>query len=160
MSQKKDWRAELEQVAEKLRDPMRMRMAVAGVALAVMYFGISEPLYGRMKQEKRELTQLENRVKTAEEVLLLRDHLNAVESRILSEDGEDIVVAHLIEIVREHPVDLMRIDAGISRTTRPDENDRGQFGPQRIVSRADQSVTPIRVGPLSASCRNDRGQSG
>ena len=111
MSNKNDWRAELEQVAEKLRDPMRMRIAVAGVALAAMYFGISEPLYGRMKQEKRELTQMENKVKTAEEVLLLRDHLKAVEPRILSKDGDDIVVTHLIEIVREHSVDLMRIDA-------------------------------------------------
>ena len=50
MSNKKDWRAELEQVAEKLRDPIRMRLAVAAVAVAIMYFGISEPLYGRMKQ--------------------------------------------------------------------------------------------------------------
>ena len=111
MTDKKNWRNELEQVAEQLRNPMRMRMAVAGVALAVMYFGISEPLYGRIKQHTRDLRQMETTVRTAEEVLLLRNHLEAVQPRILDHDGDDVVVAHLIEIVRGEAVDLMRIDA-------------------------------------------------
>ena len=158
MSNKKDWRAELEQVAEKLRDPLRMRLAVAGVALAVMYFGISEPLYGRMKQGKRELQQLETKVKTAEEVLLLRDHLEAVEPRILDKDGEDIIVAHLIEIVREQSVDLMRIDAesperlGPMKTIAVSLDLSGSFADlTRVLHRFESDPYLLRVETISIS---------
>tara|TARA_R110002049_G_scaffold4601_5_gene32098 strand:- start:140046 stop:140588 length:543 start_codon:yes stop_codon:yes gene_type:complete len=165
MSNKKDWRAELEQVAETLRDPMRMRVAVAGVSLAIMYFGISEPLYGRMKQEKRQLQQLETKVRTAEEVLLLRDHLQAVEPRILRQDGDDIVVAHLIEIVREHSVDLMRIDAesperlGPMKTIAVSLDLTGEFTDlTKVLHRFESDPYLLRVETIAIS-PGDRSQS-
>ncbi len=110
MSNKKDWRAELEQVAAHLRDPFRMRLAVAGVTVLVMFFAISEPLHGRIKRSKRDLTQLENTVQTAEEVLLLRSHLEKVDPRLVPKGGSDMITAYLIEIARSESVDLMRID--------------------------------------------------
>ena len=50
-------------------------------------------------------------MQTAEEVMLLRDHVGAIEDRILKGQSNDVVVSHLIDIVRSEPVDLMRIDA-------------------------------------------------
>ena len=165
MSNRKDWRAELEQVAEKLRDPMRMRIAVAAVAVAVMYFGISEPLYGRMKQHTRDLKQLETAVSTAEEVLLLRDHLEVVEPRILKSDGDDVVVAHLIEIVREHSVDLMRIDAetperlGPMKTIAVSLDLSGSFvALTKVLHRFESDPYLLRVETISIS-PGDRSQS-
>jgi type II secretory pathway component PulM len=165
MSNKKDWRAEVEQVAEKLRDPLRMRIAVAGVALAVIYFGISEPLYGRMKQGKRELHQLENAVHTAEEVLLLRDQLEVIEPRILKDNGDDIVVAHLIEILREQSVDLMRIDAetperlGPMKTIGVSLDLSGSFTAlTRVLQRFESDPYLLRVETISIS-PGDRSQS-
>jgi hypothetical protein len=111
MSKNSDWRSELEGVAAKLRDPFKMRMAVAGVTLAVMCFGINDPIHGRMKRSSRELNRMKKTVQTAEEVMLLRDHFGAIEDRIMKGKSNDVVVSHLIDIVRSEPVDLMRIDA-------------------------------------------------
>lgn len=165
MSTKKDWRAEFEQVAEKLRDPMRMRIAVGGVALMIMYFGISEPLYGRMKRENRQLQQLKMTVATAEEVLLLRDHLKAVEPRILKSDGDEFVVAHLIEMVREQSVDLMRIDAetpqrvGPMKTISVSLDLSGSFlALTKTLQRFESDPYLIRVETISIS-PGDRSQS-
>ena len=110
MSKQKDWRTELEQLAEHLRNPFRMRMAVAGVAVVVMFFGVSEPLQGRMKKQKREVADLENTAKIAQEVVLLRSHLDAVQSGIMVADDNDAITSHLIDLVRNESVDLMRID--------------------------------------------------
>ena len=60
MSKNSDWRSELEQVAAKLRDPFKMRMAVAGVTLAVMCFGINDPIHGRMKRNHSRTESHEN----------------------------------------------------------------------------------------------------
>lgn len=111
MAQKKDWRQELEQATEQLRDPFRMQIAVAGITLAVMYFAISNPLHGRMKRSQREFDRMQTTTKSAEEVLLLRSHLQHVDDRILRGKSNDVIVSHLIDLVRNEPVDLMRIDA-------------------------------------------------
>jgi hypothetical protein len=105
-----DWKRELAQLAEKLRDPFRMRIAVAAVAVAVMCFAISDPIHGRMLESKRELKELRANVRTAEEVMLLRDHWQGVEDRIVKGDGNDVVVSYLIDIVRGEQVVLSRID--------------------------------------------------
>lgn len=104
-------REELGQVIESLRDPFRMRSAVALVAVLIMFFAISEPLHGRMKRSKRELNQLRERTKTAEEVLLLIDHLESVEPKILRGEGTDVVTGHLIELIRNQDVALQQINA-------------------------------------------------
>ncbi len=111
MAKKKDWRADLEQVVEQLRDPFRMRIVVAGVALAVMYFAISNPLHGRMQQSQRDFDRMQSTADLAEEVLLLRSHLDRVDQRIISGNSNDVIVSHLIDLVRNQPVDLIRIDA-------------------------------------------------
>ena len=108
---KKDFREELKQVADHLREPFKMRMAVAGICLVVMFFGISEPLHGRIKKEKRDLTELKNKTKIAQEVELLQSHLENVEPRIFRGKSNDVIVTHLIDLTRKHPVDLMRIAA-------------------------------------------------
>ena len=111
MTKKSDWRSELDQVAEKLRDPFKMRMTVAGVTVAIMCFAINDPIHGRMKRSNRDLNQMKTTVRTAEEVMLLRDKFAEVEDRIIKGKSNDVVVSHLIDIVRSEPVELMRIDA-------------------------------------------------
>ncbi|KAA1262184.1 hypothetical protein LF1_47460 [Rubripirellula obstinata] len=112
MATQKDWKSELNQIAEVLRDPFKMRMVVAGVTLAVMSFVINDPLQGKMQATKQDLSQLKNTVRAAEEVMLLRDHMEQVQDRIFVGKGNDAVLSHLIELIRSEDVDLMRIDAG------------------------------------------------
>lgn len=110
MSKQSDWRAELEQLAEKLRDPFRMRMTVALVTVVIMCFAINDPIHGRMKRVRRELNQMEQVVQTAEQVMLLRERIADVDDRILRGKSNDIIVSHLMELVRSEDVELMRID--------------------------------------------------
>lgn len=110
MSKEADWKRELEQLAEKLRDPFRMRMTVAMVTVAVMCLAISDPIQGRIRDSKRDLKEMKATIRTAQEVMLLRDHLQAVEDRIIKGSSSDVVVAHLIDIVRGQQVELRRID--------------------------------------------------
>lgn len=105
-----DWKQELNQLIETLRDPFRMRMAVAAVAIAVMFLAISDPIQGRLSKCRRELRELEATVQTAQEVLLLRDRCQAVQDRIIKGKGNDVVVSHLIDIFRSGQVELSRID--------------------------------------------------
>lgn len=111
MSNNKDWREELGQVAEQLRDPFRMRIAVAGVTLAIMYFAITSPLHGRMKDSQRDFDRMKSTTRTAKEVLLLRSHLDNIDNRIFRGKSNDVVLSHLIGLIRTEPVDLLRIDA-------------------------------------------------
>lgn len=108
---KSDWRQELSQAAEQLRDPFRMRVAVALVTVVVLFFAISEPLHGKTKKTKRDLQQLREQVKTAEEVLLLRDSLERVESRIIQGEGNDAVTNFFINLFRDGNADLLQINA-------------------------------------------------
>lgn len=107
---KQGWQQELRQAAEQLRDPFRMRVAVALVMVAVMFFAISEPLHGKTKKTRRDLQQLREKVKTAEEVLLLRDALQAVEPRIIQGEGNEAVTSFFIELFRDAEADLLQIN--------------------------------------------------
>lgn len=111
MTKKRNWSQELEQVAVQLRDPFRMRIAVVGVTLAIMFFAISNPLHGKMKRSQREMARLKQSTTTAEEVLLLRSHLDNVDQRIVHSKSNDVIVSHVIDIARGQQVDLLRIDA-------------------------------------------------
>lgn len=119
MTKNNDWRSELTQVAEKLRDPFKMRMTVAAITVAIMCFVINDPIQGRMKRSKRELNETKSMVHQAEEVVLLRERFTEVEDRIMKGKGNDVVVSHLIEIVRSEPVELMRIDAQVPERLGP-----------------------------------------
>lgn len=158
MASNSDWRGELEQVAEKLRDPFKMRMAVAGVMVAIMCFAINDPIHGRMKRSTRDLHQTKLTVRTAEEVMLLRDKYAAVEDRIIKGHSNDVVVSHLIEIVRSEPVDLMRIDAqapekiGPLQSVRVNIDVNGSFESLiKLLHRFDSDHYLIRVETVAIS---------
>lgn len=158
MTKKSDWRSELEQVAEKLRDPFKMRMTVAGVMVAIMCFAINDPIHGRMKQSKHELNKLKTTVRTAEEVMLLRDRFAEVEGRIIVGESNDVVVSHLIDIVRSEKVELMRIDAqpperlGPIQSVRVTIDVNGSFESlTQLLRRFDSDQYLIRVDSVAIS---------
>ncbi|MEO1525341.1 MAG: hypothetical protein AAFX06_07885 [Planctomycetota bacterium] len=116
---KQDWREELKQVADQLRDPVRMRIVVAFVAIAIMMFGINDPLHGRTKKSRRSLKELQQRVSTAEEVLLLRDSMENLESRIIQGEGSDPVTSFFINLFRQSPVDFNQINVEAAQRLGP-----------------------------------------
>ena len=121
---KKDWRDELEGLADQLRDPFRMRLAVAGAAAVVLFFAISEPLHGRTKRVKRELNQLEQTIKTSQHVQLLRASLDGIDQRIIQGAGNDPVTDLFISLFRESSVDLLQINAEAAQRLGPIYNVR------------------------------------
>lgn len=108
--QKGDFKAELEQLAEKLRDPFRMRMTVACLAAAVLVLGISDQLESKIKRSKSETRRLKSTISTAEEIELMRVSLEQVEPKVLEGKGTDAILKHLIVRFRETPISLMRIE--------------------------------------------------
>ncbi|MEL6105929.1 MAG: hypothetical protein AAFU85_07830 [Planctomycetota bacterium] len=116
---KQNWREELSQVADHLRNPVRMRVAVALVAIVVMMFAINDPLHGKTKKSRRSLNQLKERVKTAEEVLLLRASMEGVETRIIQGEGSDPVTSFFIQLFRKSPVDLNQINVEAAQRLGP-----------------------------------------
>ncbi|TWT54268.1 hypothetical protein Pla22_19100 [Rubripirellula amarantea] len=161
MAAQKNWRDELHNVAEFLRDPFKMRMAVAGITLAIMCFAINDPLQGKMQQGKSELSRLKSKVQTAEQVMLLRDHLDQVDDRIMNGKGNDIVVSHVIDLVRAESVDLMRIDAsepqkmGALLSVRVNMDLLGSYESLlKILHRFDSDEYLIRVEELSIAPPN------
>ncbi len=158
MAKKDDWRSELEQVADKLRDPFKMRMTVAAVMVGIMCFAINDPIHGRMKHSKRELNRMKSTVQTAEEVMLLRAKFDAVEDRIMRGNSNDVVVSHLIDIVRSESVDLMRIDAQAPERLGPMKSVRVTIDVNGSFRGADKASPPLRFRPVLDSSRNGRDQ--
>ena len=117
--QKQDWRQELQQLSEQLRDPIRMRLAVAFVTIVILLFGISDPLHGRTRKARRSLNELRQRVSTAEEVLLLRASMEDVRSRILQGEGSDPVTDFFMQLLRQSPVDLNQINVEAAQRLGP-----------------------------------------
>lgn len=114
-----DWRRELDQAAQQLRDPFRMRVAIALVMVVILLFAISDPLHGKTKKSQRELQQLREKVKTAQEVLLLTDSLENLDSRIIQSNGNDAVTGLFINLFRDGTADLQKINAEASQRLGP-----------------------------------------
>jgi hypothetical protein len=91
-------------------------------------------------------------------VLLLRDKYAEVEDRILKGTSNDVVVSHLIDIVRSEPVELMRIDAQAPERLGPMQSVRvtidvnGSFQSlTRLLRRFDTDQYLIRVETIAIS---------
>ncbi|TWU08191.1 GspMb/PilO family protein [Stieleria varia] len=155
---KKSIREELAQVAETLRDPFRMRSAVAIATVVIMFFAISEPLHGRVKREQRELTQLKAKVQTVEEMLLLQDRMEAVEPHVLRGESNDIVTGMLLDLVQSEQVDLIQINAEAPQSLGPMDtigvnlNVAGDFASlHQLLHRIESQQYLVRIESLKIS---------
>lgn len=108
---KKDWRTECTAAADSLRDPFRMRLLVAGVFAALMFFVIGEPSHGKLQRKRRELTQLKQQLATVEQVSLLESRVAELTPRLITGVGTDPVLNHMLAVIRRSSADLVRMDA-------------------------------------------------
>ncbi len=108
---KKDWRSECTAVADSLRDPFRMRLLVAGIFAALMFFAIGEPSHGKLQRSRRDLKQWKQQVATAEQVALLDTRVAQLTPRLISGHGTDPVLNHMLAVIRKSSADLVRMDA-------------------------------------------------
>lgn len=150
--QQSDFRAELEQLAEKLRDPFRMRMAVACFSAAVLVFGVGDQFESKIKRSKADTRRLKSTIHTAEEIELMRASLERVDPLILQGKGTDATLKHLIVRFRNTPASLMRIEPDAPVKVGPFESVRvtaefaGEFADfHQLLSGLDNDSKLLRV---------------
>jgi len=151
-SKKADWKTELAQLAEKLRDPFRMRMTVACCVAVIFVVVISDPIENRIRESRRDTKRLKSTIHTAEEVELLRIALGRVDPMVLQGSGMDAVLKHLIQGFRDTPVSLMRIEPEAPVSVGPFESVRvtaevkGEYQDfHRLLTRLDNDAHLLRV---------------
>lgn len=151
-----DWRTELAQLAEKLRDPFKMRMTVACAAAAIFVLGISDPMEKRIRESKTVTKRWEGKIKTAREIELLQTSLASVEPKMMKGEGTDDVLKHLIQIFRSHPMNLMRMEPeppqaiGPFKSVRVTAEMEGEYvNLQSLLLRLESDPHLIRIETLS-----------
>ncbi|OYP29390.1 GspMb/PilO family protein [Rhodopirellula sp. MGV] len=106
-----DWRNDLRQLSRSLRDPLRMRLAIALVTLFLMCLVVYDPLQNHIRDTQRETTLLRDQGELRQEVELLQTALKPLESAIVEEPGNDVVNSQLIELFRDLPVEIQHLNA-------------------------------------------------
>jgi len=107
----RDHRAELKRLADALRNPLRLRLAVCGASLGIAYFGIYQPLEARIALASRRLNEAEQRQAAAQATVLLRSQVEAFEPRLASNPDPNETIQYVLDGVRSFPLKLLRLDS-------------------------------------------------
>jgi hypothetical protein len=104
----RDYRAE---VADALRNPLRLRLALCGAAFLVAYLGIYGPLSDRIANASRRRGEAEKREAAAQETILLRGQVAAFQPRLASNPDPNETIQYVLDGVRRLPLKLVRLDS-------------------------------------------------
>lgn len=112
-------KAELRKSLDGLRDPLRLRIAITAVALAVAYFAIYTPLSGKINVVTRQLKEEQKREKLAEDIEFLRAQMAGFEQRLQPGSDPNEWVQYALDGIRDLPVQLVNFDSDGERTVGP-----------------------------------------
>jgi type II secretory pathway component PulM len=108
---KRDYQAELKRLADALRNPLRLRLAVCGVSLAIAYFAIYQPLDARILQASRQLREAEGRQAAAQDTIVLKAQVDAFKPRLAANPDPNESIQYVLDGVRSFPLKLLRLDS-------------------------------------------------
>jgi hypothetical protein len=111
---KKDLKTELRDAANALRDPLRLRVLVCGLALGVAFLGIYRPLGGQVRTASRNLKQAEREAAVARDVEFLQAQADTFEKRLGTDPDVNETVQYVLDGVRALPVKLVQLDSDAS----------------------------------------------
>ena len=106
-----DMKQELAQLADRLRDPFRLRVVVAVSCLAVGYFTIAAA--------QQRLTTEHARQQLHHDIEFLRAQLEMFEYRLPEDDDTNAWVQYVIEGIRQYPLKLVNLDSDQLRRVGP-----------------------------------------
>lgn len=112
---------ELRRLAESLRDPLRLRIVVCGVTLAIAHFGIYSPFQQRIARAARRLQEAETREAVARDSETLRARLKQFQFRLAQDPDPNLSIQYALDGIRSLPVRLVRIDSHGTITVGPYE---------------------------------------
>ena len=114
-------RAELQKLVESLRDPLRLRILVTCLALAVAYFAVYSPLNGKIQRQTRRLNEERQREKLAQEVEFLRAQVDTFEQRLQAGSDANEWVQYALDGIRALPIQLVNFDSDSTQRVGPYE---------------------------------------
>jgi hypothetical protein len=112
-------KAELQKALEGFRDPLRLRIAITAIVLAVAYFAIHTPLSGKIDVVSRRLHEEQKRERLAEDVEFLRAQVAGFEQRLHPNSDPNEWVQYALEGIRNLPVQLVNFDSEGEKTVGP-----------------------------------------
>jgi type II secretory pathway component PulM len=118
---KRDYKKEVQKLADALRNPMRLRLVVCGAAVAVAYFSIYGPLGDRIVRASRTLKEAEKRESTARDAEFLRTQVELFQSRLATNPDPNATTQYVLDGVRALPLKLNRLDFNGTVTVGPYE---------------------------------------
>lgn len=118
---KKDYKKELQKLADALRNPTRLKLLVCGATLAVAYFGIYGPLGDRIARASRTVKEAETREATARDAEFLRSQVELFQTRLATNPDPNETTQYVLDGIRALPVKLNRLDLNGTVTVGPYE---------------------------------------
>ncbi len=116
-----DIRNELNNLLERLRDPLRLRVFIAGAVLAIGYAGVYMPLSGRIDDTTRKLSAARRRHELAAQIEHLRAEVEKFQARLPEKTDTNQWIQYVLDGVRSFPVTLNRLDPGSPQRVGPYE---------------------------------------
>lgn len=108
---KRDFKADLRRMADALRDPLRLRLAICGVSALVAYFGIYGPLGDHIARASRRLDEAKKREAAAQATIVLRAQVAAIQPRLGPDPDPNECIQYVLDGARALPIKLDRLDS-------------------------------------------------
>ena len=102
---------ELQELAESVRNPLRLRMVICGLALTIGYLAIYGPLSERIARASRKLKDVEKRESAARDSEILRAHVQRFKSRLGPDGDPNESIRYVLDGIRALPLQLVRFDS-------------------------------------------------
>lgn len=110
--QDNDKKAGFGKLLEQLHDPLRLRVLVTGIMLAVGYAGIYMPLSGRIEETTRKLNREHKRLALCNEIEQLRAEVAKFQARLPENTDSNEWMQYVLGGVRQFPAKLINLDLG------------------------------------------------
>ena len=114
-----DMKQELAQLADRLRDPFRLRIVVTVCCLSIGYFAIYGPFRTKIAVAEQRLATEQARQQLYHDVEFLRAQVEMFEYRLPEGDDTNAWVQYVIDGIRQYPLKLVNLDSDQVRRVGP-----------------------------------------
>lgn len=116
MARSPDYKKQLADAVDKLREPMRLRFAVTGVLAAITYFGVFSPLADQIDKKQKKLKAENQKATLAQDIEFLESQAQQIEDRIPKDADTNEFAQYVLSGVRQRPLGLVRLEPDKERS--------------------------------------------
>jgi len=117
--QSSDKKTDFAKLLEQLHDPVRLRVLVTGIMLAVGYAGIYMPLSGRIEDTTRKLNKAHKRQALGKDIEYLQAEVDKFQARLPEKTDSNEWVQYMLGGIRKFPTKLIILDLDDPQTVGP-----------------------------------------